>query len=99
MGTGGSGRTNVMMSKFRGSMGNPLLLEERLARHPKLRVQVMHTFREVNRYIERLVDAGFAETSSESLHCDTLPTAHLWMAVFRVSATDRIAIPTKCEHR
>ena len=28
--------------KFRGSMGNPLLLEDLLARHPKLRVQVMH---------------------------------------------------------
>ena len=42
MGTGGSGRANLGMSKFRGSMGNPLLLEELLARHPKLRVQVMH---------------------------------------------------------
>src|SRR6478672_1668862 len=42
MGTGGSGRANVAMPKFRGSMGNPLLLEELLARHPKLRVQVMH---------------------------------------------------------
>jgi uncharacterized protein len=77
------------MPKFRGSMGNPLLLEELLARRPKLRVQVMragypmidnlltllqansHVYvdvagliwsdpiREVNRYIERLVDAGF----------------------------------------
>lgn len=35
-----------MMSKFRGSMGNPLLLEELLARQPKLRVQVMHTLRD-----------------------------------------------------
>ena len=42
MGTGGSGRANIAMPKFRGSMGNPLLLEELLARHPKLRVQVMH---------------------------------------------------------
>jgi predicted TIM-barrel fold metal-dependent hydrolase len=42
MGTGGSGRANVTTPKFRGSMGNPLLLEELLARHPKLRVQVMH---------------------------------------------------------
>lgn len=42
MGTGGSGRANVMMPKFRGSMGNPLLLEDLLARHPKLRVQIMH---------------------------------------------------------
>ena len=42
MGTGGSGRANVTVPKFRGSMGNPLLLEDLLARHPKLRVQVMH---------------------------------------------------------
>ena len=42
MGTGGSGRANVGMPKFRGSMGNPLLLEDLLARHPKLRVQIMH---------------------------------------------------------
>src|SRR5580658_2616280 len=91
MGTGGSGRANVIMPKFRGSMGNPLLLEELLARHPKLRVQVMHAgypmidnmltllqanshvyvdvagliwsypIKEVNRYIERLVDAGFED--------------------------------------
>jgi predicted TIM-barrel fold metal-dependent hydrolase len=91
MGTGGSGRANVTTPKFRGSMGNPLLLEELLARHPKLRVQVMHAgypmidnmltllqasshvyvdvagliwsypIKEVNRYIERLVDAGFED--------------------------------------
>jgi predicted TIM-barrel fold metal-dependent hydrolase len=91
MGTGGSGRANVTMPKFRGSMGNPLLLEELLARHPKLRVQVMHAgypmidnmltllqanshvyvdvagliwsypLVEVNRYIERLVKAGFED--------------------------------------
>lgn len=91
MGTGGSGRANVAMPKFRGSMGDPLLLEELLARHPKLRVQVMHAgypmidhmltllqanshvyvdlagliwsypLKEVNRYIERLVDAGFQD--------------------------------------
>ena len=42
MGTGGSGRANVTMPKFRGSMGNPLLLEDVLVRHPRLRVQVMH---------------------------------------------------------
>jgi len=89
MGTGGSGRANVAMPGFRGSMGNPLLLEEVLARHPKLRLWIMHAgypmidnlltllqanshvyvdvagliwsdpIREVNRYIERLVDAGF----------------------------------------
>jgi predicted TIM-barrel fold metal-dependent hydrolase len=91
MGTGGSGRANVTMPKFRGSMGDPLLLEELLARHPRLRVQVMHAgypmidnmltllqasshvyvdvagliwsypIKEVNRYIERLVDAGFED--------------------------------------
>jgi uncharacterized protein len=91
MGTGGSGRANVAMPKFRGSMGNPLLFEEVLARHPKLRLQVMHAgypmieemltllqanshvyvdiagliwsypIKEVNRYIERLVDAGFED--------------------------------------
>ena len=91
MGTGGSGRANVGAPKFRGSMGNPLLLEDLLARHPKLRVQVMHAgypmidnmltllqasshvnvdvagliwsypLKEVNRYIERLVDAGFGD--------------------------------------
>ncbi|MDE3186968.1 MAG: amidohydrolase [Acidobacteriota bacterium] len=91
MGTGGSGRANVAMGKYRASMGNPLLLEELLARHPKLRVQVMHAgypmmdnmlallqenshvyvdvagliwsypLKEVNRYIERLVDAGFED--------------------------------------
>ena len=91
MGTGGSGRANVAMPKYRGSMGNPLLLEDLLARHPKLRVQVMHAgypmidsmltllqanshvcvdvagliwsypLKEVNRYIQRLVDAGFED--------------------------------------
>jgi predicted TIM-barrel fold metal-dependent hydrolase len=91
MGTGGSGRANVAMPKYRGSMGDPLLLEELLARHPKLRVQVMHAgypmidnmltllqasshvyvdvagliwsypLKEVNRYVERLVDAGFGD--------------------------------------
>jgi uncharacterized protein len=91
MGTGGSGRANITTPKFRGSMGNPLLLEELLARHPKLRVQVMHAgypmidnmltllqanshvyvdvagliwsypLKEVNRYIERLVEAGFED--------------------------------------
>jgi uncharacterized protein len=79
------------MPKFRGSMGNPLLLEELLARHPKLRVQVMHAgypmidnmltllqanshvyvdvagliwsypLKEVNTYIQRLVEAGFED--------------------------------------
>lgn len=91
MGTGGSGRANVGMKTFRGSMGNPLLLEDLLARHPKLRVQIMHAgypmidnlltllqasshvyvdvagliwsypLNEVNRYIERIVGAGFED--------------------------------------
>ncbi len=91
MGTGGSGRANIAMPKFRASLGDPLLLEDLLARHPKLRVQVMHAgypmidnmlallqasshvyvdlagliwsypIKEVNRYIERLVDAGFQD--------------------------------------
>jgi len=91
MGTGGSGRANVGMRSFRGSMGDPLLLEGLLARHPKLRVQVMHAgyplidnmltllqanshvyvdvagliwsypLKEVNRYIQRLVEAGFED--------------------------------------
>ena len=91
MGTGGSGRANISVPKFRGSMGDPVLLEGLLARHPKLRVQVMHAgypmidnmltllqanshvyidvagliwsypLKEVNRYIERLVDAGFED--------------------------------------
>ena len=91
MGTGGSGRANVTTPKFRGSMGNPLLLEELLAKHPKLRLQVMHAgypmidnmltllqanshvyvdvagliwsypLKEVNRYIERLVEGGFED--------------------------------------
>jgi predicted TIM-barrel fold metal-dependent hydrolase len=91
MGTGGSGRANLTTPKFRGSMGIPLLLEDLLARHPKLRVQVMHAgypmidnmltllqanshvyvdvagliwsypLKEVNRYIQRLVEAGFED--------------------------------------
>lgn len=91
MGTGGSGRANIAVPGFRGSKGDPLPLEDLLARHPKLRVQVMHAgypmidnmltllqanshvyvdvagliwsypLKEVNRYIERLVDAGFED--------------------------------------
>src|SRR6476469_784718 len=91
LGTGGSGRANITVPKFRGSMGDPLLLAGLLARHPKLRVQVMHAgypmidnmltllqanshvyvdvagliwsypIKEVNRYIERLVEAGFED--------------------------------------
>jgi len=91
MGTGGSGRANRVMPRFRASMGDPFLLEDLLARHPKLRVQIMHAaypmidnllallqansqvhvdiagliwsypIEEVNRYIERIVDAGFGD--------------------------------------
>jgi predicted TIM-barrel fold metal-dependent hydrolase len=91
MGTGGSGRANVAMPHFRASMGNPLLFEDLLARHPKLRVQIMHAgypmidntlallqesshvyvdiagliwsypLKEVNRYVERLVEGGFED--------------------------------------
>lgn len=90
-GTGGSGRANITMPKFRGSMGNPLLLEDLLARHPKLRVWIMHAgypmidnlltllqanshvsvdvagliwsypIKEVNTYIQRIVEAGFED--------------------------------------
>lgn len=42
MGTGGNGMANITSSKYRASMGNPLLLEDLLARHPKLKVWVMH---------------------------------------------------------
>jgi predicted TIM-barrel fold metal-dependent hydrolase len=42
MGTGGNGMININNPKFRASMGDPLLLEDLLARHPKLKVWVMH---------------------------------------------------------
>lgn len=91
MGTGGSGRANLTSPKFRGSMGDPLLFEGVLAKHPKLRLWVMHAgypmidnmltllqanshvyvdvagliwsypIKEVNRYIQRLVEAGFED--------------------------------------
>ena len=91
MGTGGSGRANITNPKFRAALGDPLLLEDLLAKHPKLRVQVMHAgypmidnmlallqanshvyvdiagliwsypLIEVNRYIQRLVEAGFED--------------------------------------
>ena len=91
MGTGGSGRANITTPKFRGSMGNPLLLEDLLAKHPKLRLWIMHAgypmmdnlltllqanshvyvdvagliwsypIKEVNRYIQRMVEAGFED--------------------------------------
>ena len=42
MGTGGNGMANLTSPKYRASMGNPFLLEDLLARHPKLKVWVMH---------------------------------------------------------
>lgn len=42
MGTGGNGMANITQPKFRASLGNPLLLEDLLARHPKLKIWVMH---------------------------------------------------------
>lgn len=42
LGTGGNGMANISSPKYRASMGNPLLLENLLARHPKLKVWVMH---------------------------------------------------------
>lgn len=42
MGTGGNGMINISNSNYRASMGNPLLLEDLLHRHPKLRVWVQH---------------------------------------------------------
>lgn len=42
MGTGGNGMANLTSPKYRASMGNPLLLEDLLARHPKLKIWVMH---------------------------------------------------------
>jgi predicted TIM-barrel fold metal-dependent hydrolase len=42
MGTGGAGRANIVAPKYRAAMGDPLLLEPVLARHPKLRIYIMH---------------------------------------------------------
>jgi predicted TIM-barrel fold metal-dependent hydrolase len=42
LGTGGNGMANISSPKYRASLGNPLLLEDLLARHPKLKVWVMH---------------------------------------------------------
>ncbi len=42
MGTGGNGSANINRGSYRASMGNPLLLEDLLARHPKLKVYVHH---------------------------------------------------------
>jgi len=42
MGTGGNGMANLTQPAYRASLGDPLLLEDLLARHPKLKVWVMH---------------------------------------------------------
>lgn len=42
MGTGGNGMANITQPKYRSSLGNPFLLEDLLARHPKLKIWVMH---------------------------------------------------------
>ncbi len=43
MGTGGNGMANLTRPDFRASLGNPLLLEDLLARHPKMKIWVMHS--------------------------------------------------------
>ncbi|MEZ4849503.1 MAG: amidohydrolase family protein [Bacteroidia bacterium] len=42
MGTGGNGMINIANPKYRASLGRPFLLEDMLARHPKLKIWVMH---------------------------------------------------------
>jgi uncharacterized protein len=42
MGTGGNGMANLTSPKFRAAMGDPLLMEDLLHRHPNLRVWIMH---------------------------------------------------------
>ena len=42
MGTGGNGMANLTQAKYRASLGRPFLLEDVLARHPKLKIWVMH---------------------------------------------------------
>jgi predicted TIM-barrel fold metal-dependent hydrolase len=42
MGTGGNGMANLSSPKYRASMGRPFLLEDVLARHPKMKIWVMH---------------------------------------------------------
>lgn len=42
MGTGGNGMANITQPKYRASLGRPFLLEDMLARHPKLKIWVMH---------------------------------------------------------
>jgi predicted TIM-barrel fold metal-dependent hydrolase len=91
MGTGGNGMANITAPNFRASLGNPFLLEDLLAKHPKLKIWVMHAgypmademialmganayvyvdlagfiwsypLEEINDYLRRLVQAGFAK--------------------------------------
>lgn len=42
MGTGGNGMANITSTKYRASLGQPFLLEDMLARHPQLKIWVMH---------------------------------------------------------
>ncbi|WP_423126329.1 amidohydrolase family protein [Gaoshiqia sp. Z1-71] len=42
LGTGGNGMANLTQPKYRASLGNPFILEDLLARHPNLKVWVMH---------------------------------------------------------
>lgn len=42
MGTGGNGMANLTRPEYRASLGDPFLLEDLLARHPKLKIYVMH---------------------------------------------------------
>lgn len=42
MGTGGNGMININNPRYRASLGQPFLLEDVLARHPKLKIWVMH---------------------------------------------------------
>jgi uncharacterized protein len=42
MGTGGNGMANLTQPKFRASLGDPFILEDLLARHPKMKIWVMH---------------------------------------------------------
>ncbi|WP_282590677.1 amidohydrolase family protein [Gaoshiqia sediminis] len=42
LGTGGNGMANLTQPKYRASLGNPFILEDLLARHPNLKVWIMH---------------------------------------------------------
>jgi predicted TIM-barrel fold metal-dependent hydrolase len=42
MGTGGNGMANITSPQYRASLGRPFLLEDMLAKHPKLKIWVMH---------------------------------------------------------